>query len=100
MLSSEQNGLKLRCWVHDKLHCSEIWNSSVIVGESAKHMGRPQSEMWGWIILRGPERSSPMRGAGDALSECVFDTGTAMATTSMPQTQENAKGLLWCVYGR
>lgn len=98
-LSSEQNGTKLRCWAHDKLHSNEIWNSNIIMRESAKHMGRPQSEMWAWIILCGPERSGPMRGAGEALSECMFDMSTAMATTSLPQTHENAKGLPWSVYG-
>lgn len=40
-----------------------------------------------------------MRGAGDALRECMFDMSTAVATTSMPQTHEIAKGLPGSVYG-
>lgn len=40
-----------------------------------------------------------MRGAGDALSERMFDMSTAMTTTSMPQPHEIAKGLPWSVYG-
>lgn len=68
-------------------------------GRVSKAHGKTPVRNVGWIILCGPQRSSPVRGAGDTLRECMFNMRTAMATTSMPQTHENAKGLPWSVCG-